>query len=800
MARIAIFLKRRARRGRARLRSGLRSGVLYAAVLTGAAVWSAEAAQTQEAPAWHRHDFGAVRLVAAGPPNAEGTVWLGLAFELAPGWKIYWRTPGVGGYPPRLVLEEGSAISEVSEVRLLFPKPTPFVLFGAQNWGYAEEEVLLPVAVQLAKPDPAAGPEPHTLTAEVSYLTCNDICVPIQTRLTLELGGDAVFYPHAIDRARKLVPTPRVESLFESIFFQAEAASDESSPMGPVGPIGSGAVGPMRLEALFKPTPDFPNAPVEVIFEDLETKNGPLVFSPASLAVQYDGRTRVTALGVPSGRVQVESAGPSTGRASPGTSPQLALRVTARFADVGLTEHLVTAAPGVRGEGETGSWGTLAFMLLIALLGGVLLNFMPCVLPVLSLKLIGLVQADRAPTLPGPSQGRDNLADPSGLQRRTRRVRALFLASFLGVWSCFMSLGVILALLQASGARVGWGIQFQSPLFLAAMTGILLFFAASLFGWFELRLPGGVARFLSQRPLHIKDTSWLGSFLTGAFATILATPCLGPFLGTALSFALTQGPAETCAIFACLGLGMGSPYLAGVVVPRPTRFLPTPGPWMVHVRRLFGVGVLLTVGWLLWLMSDWAVQLAVVAGAAGMLGLMRLFKKRQGLVLVLGLLGLSLTPSLAREGLPVPASLTETSLGLSRGISAWEPFDPMGLRSALQAGESVYVHFTADWCVLCKLNEQRVLTIADRRQLSRELSNREEADPPRSPDQSPIRWMRGDWTHPDPELEAWLQRHGRFGIPFDIVYGPERPGGILLPELLSRDGVRRALASASKKG
>ncbi len=653
MARIAIFLKRRARRGRSRLcaglRSSLRSGVLYAAVLTGAAVWSSEAAQTQEAPAWHRHDFGAVRLVAAGPPNAEGTVWLGLAFELEPGWKIYWRTPGVGGYPPRLVLEEDSAA--VSEVRLLFPKPTPFVLFGAQNWGYGEEEVLLPVSVQLtetdlarpdlAKPDLAAGPEPHTLTAEVSYLTCSEICVPIQTRLTLSLGGDEVFYPHAIDRARKLVPTPRVESLFESIFFQAEGPSDKSGPIG---------MGPMRLEALFKPTPDFPNAPLEVIFEDLETKNGPLVFSPASLAVQYDGRTRITALGVPSGRARVKSAGQSTGQstgqitgqvaggdtetaaplgvssgilsgASPGASPELALRVTARFAEVGLTEHLVTAAPGVPGvRGEAGSWGTLAFMLLIAFLGGVLLNFMPCVLPVLSLKLIGLVQADRAddPNNPG---------GPSDLQRRTRRVRALFLASFLGVWSCFMSLGVILALLQASGGRVGWGIQFQSPLFLAAMTGVLLFFAASLFGWFELRLPGGVARFLSQRPLHIKDTSWLGSFMTGAFATILATPCLGPFLGTALSFALTQGPAETCAIFACLGLGMGSPYLAGVVVPRPTRFLPTPGPWMVHVRRLFGVGVLLTVGWLLWLMSDWAVQLAVVAGAAGMLGLMRLFKK-----------------------------------------------------------------------------------------------------------------------------------------------------------------------------
>ena len=790
MARIAIFLKRRTRCWLGRLRSG----VLYAAVLTGAAVWSSEAAQTQETPTWHRHDFGAVRLVAAGPPNAEGTMWLGLAFELAPGWKIYWRTPGVGGYPPRLVLEEASA---VSEVRLLFPKPTPFVLFGAQNWGYGEEEVLLPVSVQLAGPDLAgpdlAKPDLDTLTAEVSYLTCNAICVPIQTRLTLSLGGDAVFYPHAIDRARKLVPMPRVESLFESIFFQAEAPSDPSSTTGPTE-------GPMRLEALFKPTPDFPNAPLEVIFEDLETKNGPLVFSPASLAVQYDGRTRITALGVPSGRVQVESAGDTA--SLDGASPKLALRVTARFAEVGLTEHLVTAAPGVPGvRGEAGSLGTLALMLLIALLGGVLLNFMPCVLPVLSLKLLGLVQADRASDPPSPGQSRD---DTSGRDRRTRRVRALFLASFLGVWSCFMSLGVIFALLQASGARVGWGIQFQSPLFLAAMTGILLFFAASLFGWFELRLPGGVSRFLSQRPLHIQDTSWLGSFLTGAFATILATPCLGPFLGTALSFALTQGPAETCAIFACLGLGMGSPYLAGVVVPRPTRFLPTPGPWMVHVRRLFGVGVLLTVGWLLWLMSDWAVQLAVVAGAAGMLGLMRLFKKRQGLVLVLGLLGLSLTPSLAREGLPVPASLTETARGISRGVSwgtAWEPFDPMVLSSALQAGERVYVHFTADWCVLCKLNEQRVLTVADRREISRELSNRE-ADPPRSPDQNqrPVRWMRGDWTHPDPELEAWLKRHGRFGIPFDIVYGPERPGGILLPEILSRDGVRRALVSALKKG
>lgn len=351
-------------------------------------------------------------------------------------------------------------------------------------------------------------------------------------------------------------------------------------------------------------------------------------------------------------------------------------------------------------------------MLGTALLGGFILNLMPCVLPVLSLKLMSLVRH--------AGEGRG-------------RLRAGLLASAAGIIASFLMLAAVTAGLKAAGLAVGWGVQFQQPLFLGFMIAVLLLFAGSMAGLFEIPLP----RFIADRVSGPEGSGLGGAFLTGAFATLLATPCSAPFLGTAVGFALAAGTTEILAIFAALGLGMASPYLLAAAFPAVAGWLPRPGRWMVGLRRVMALALLGTAAWL-------------------------------GLVLDAALRG--------------PAPVTALAAGQNGGGGArWAAFDEAAIAGHVAAGRVVLVDVTADWCVTCQANKKFVLnrdpvaaTLADPRVVA----------------------LRADWTRPDEAIAAYLARHGRYGIPFNMVYGPGAPAGIALPELLSASAVLAALAQA----
>jgi len=393
--------------------------------------------------------------------------------------------------------------------------------------------------------------------------------------------------------------------------------------------------------------------------------------------------------------------------------------VTVTDADRAVTAPVVLSAdipapPYARAASGSGPF-QLVLIAAIAFLGGLILNVMPCVLPVLSIKLASVLKVS---------------------DKSQRVIRNGFLFSALGVLTFVWMLAVLVLVLKWIGVSVGWGIQFQNPIFVALMFIVVAAFAANLFGLFEIALPAGIQDRLgagSDRAGYAAD------FGTGLLAAILATPCSAPFLGTAITFALAGNAVDVLVVFTALGIGLASPYVLIAARPALIERLPRPGRWMLFVRMLLGVLLLVTAAWLLF----------VLVGVAGW----------RATVLVA-----------VSVGVLILLAMTEWS--------------SVSLRRILMAASLAIPLVTADWCLTCKANKTLVL---DRDSVADRLS-----------DETVIA-MQADWTRPDDEIARFLERHGRYGIPFNIVFGPEAPSGISLPEILTQTLVLDAFDRASAR-
>ncbi|HEY3916958.1 MAG TPA: protein-disulfide reductase DsbD domain-containing protein, partial [Stellaceae bacterium] len=678
-----------------RLRWAIALGVVLA--LSGQARAWADAASP-----WFVTDQGRARLIAASAdPGAAATVTLGLQFELAPHWKIYWRSPGDAGYPPSL---DWRGSDNLTAAALAWPAPERFSVEGLETVGYSGA-VVLPITARLARPG-----APLHLKAHLSYLTCSEICVPHDADLALDLaapsrGKGGAGYAALIAQYQAQVP--------------GDGAAEGLALTGAL--LRPGAKPALDLTVASKN----PMAAPDVFIEGA----GNAVFGAPFVAARDQGATTL--------RVPVS-----------GDWRDLAGRA--------LTVTLVDgprsmAATIEAGEGDSViDLGTLVAMLGLALLGGLILNLMPCVLPVLSLKLLA--------ALPRPTQ----------IERRQSlgAVRRSFLGTALGIVLSFLALAAATAALKATGAAVGWGVQFQDPLFLIFLAVILVLFACNLWGVFEMPLPRGAAALVERGPL--------GSVATGAFATLLATPCSAPFLGTALGFALAAGPAEIVAIFLALGIGMALPYLLVAAIPALARALPRPGRWMIQLRHLLGLLLAGTTVWLLAILSGElgprpALAVALLLGFGALTLAVLREPVTRGALAGIALLAAFFVPTLA----PPPSTAMVATTG------PWQAFDPAAIGGLVRDGHIVVVDVTADWCLTCKVNERLVL----------------DASPVKEALARPgIVAMRADWTRPDPAIAAYLGRFDRYGIPFNAIYGPAAPGGLPLPELLTASAVTGALA------
>ncbi|RLJ58833.1 suppressor for copper-sensitivity B [Litoreibacter meonggei] len=634
-------------------------------------------------------------------PSA-GTVSAALQIELAEGWKTYWEAPGAVGYPPDL---DWSGSANVAGSELLYPAPTRFEAFDIENYGYAKE-VTFPIQLMLEEVGSTV-----VMNVSVNVLVCAELCIPEMFDLSVTLlrgeGGIDATSAATIAAAAAKVPTPLEDASMRNARFWLSADNSELQ----VAVDSSNAFG-NQLQ----------------IFANMGSDAS---FGAPEFTLSGDRKTLVATLPVLSMPPKFE---PFEVTLTDGD------RAASFIADTPSASSLI--------KGGAASVWSIA---LIALLGGLILNIMPCVLPVLTIKFASALKSS---------------------DQTAARIRAGFIVSALGILAFMWALAAVLLTIRAGGGQIGWGVQFQNPVFLGLMITLITAFAANMAGMFEITLPQRLNTSMARME---HGSGLLGDFATGAFAAVLATPCSAPFLGTAVTFALAGSGFEAMVIFTALGLGLASPYLAVALRPSLVQALPKPGPWMVRVKWVMAALLALTALWLASVLAQvagWRVVLVLVALLGAALAAMMLPRERR--------LGSLAPAALLFAAVMVPVVLRPAPQALEQSAD-WATFDEAAIATSVSNGEVVFVDITASWCLTCKANKARVL---DRDPVAGMLVN------------DGVTAMRGDWTQPNPVILDYLKANGRFGIPFNKVYGPGAPQGIALPEFLTKDAVLDALEAA----
>ncbi|QOQ70391.1 protein-disulfide reductase DsbD family protein [Photobacterium damselae] len=659
-----------------------------------------------------QHPPVAVRLMLTGEKNeANKTVEGLLEVKLDKDWKTYWRSPGEGGTAPSINWELSSNLNSVD---WHWPLPKRYEFLGVETLGY-KHDVIFPMTFHLDDMN-----KPVFLSGKLTMSSCTSICVLTDYELSLDFNPE------------KLVPSVDAMVLY-----------NKGNSLVPK---------PSTAVELTQVSYDEAKKIVSIVATNKAGWTNPDVF--------VDGQSKPvkqTSFLTPKIDVSGEQLIAQVPVSSWFGTPKLVgepLSVTITDKDIAV-ELSKTAdnKPVIALQNDS-----LLKVIGLALLGGLILNIMPCVLPVLGMKLSSVISA-------------------KGLERR--QIRAQFIASALGILVSFWLLAGFLALLKVSGQALGWGVQFQSPWFIGAMMIITGLFAANMLGLFEIRLPSNTNTWLATRG----GNSYGGHFVQGMFATLLATPCSAPFLGTAVAFALGANYLTLFAIFTALAVGMAAPWLLIALFPQLANALPKPGMWMNTVKTIFGLMMLVTSLWLLSLMANFfslkiVIVIGVIALALLLSQLWRIKGKRAtlltvGLLIIVTALGLiigSLTADKWAKPLPQDHH--------------WTPLNVEQIKQDVAQGKTVFVDVTADWCITCKANKVGVIL----------------QEPVYSAlDQENIVLMRGDWTKPSDYVTNFLQSHGRFGVPFNIVYGPAAPNGIELPVILTSEQVLDALKQASSK-
>ncbi|WP_407519584.1 protein-disulfide reductase DsbD family protein [Methylobacterium oryzisoli] len=681
--------------------------------------------------------------VAAGQPFA-----VGVRLVMKPHWHVYWRNPGDSGLAPEIAwsLPPGFSAGSVA-----WPVPARIPVSGLVNFGY-EGETLLTATV--TPPETLEPGRPVTLRAKVSYLVCERECVPgeasVQATLPVAPPGTSVRpdprHAGLFAAAREQLPTPapgphRVTEEGDTLTLHLDAPDVARAAITDL------AFFPYSETAIEHAAPQTVTADERGLHIALKRSS----LTPAGTITRLDG---VLALTGRAGDAPVRHAfalgeAPAAASAAP-ASPAAASPTTATAP---------TAPPAAVLPPEDAPSGVWAAALL-AFLGGLLLNLMPCVFPVLSIKVLGLVRQS------GESLG---------------RVRLHGLAYTAGVMASFLVLAGILAALRAGGAQIGWGFQLQSPLVVASLAYVLFGMGLSLSGALPL---GG--RFAGIGDGLTRRAGLEGSFFTGVLATVVATPCTAPFMGAAVGFALTQGTAVSLAVFAALGFGLALPFLVLACWPAAVRRLPRPGAWMETLKGILAFPLYATVAWLVWILSQQVgpgglflalLGLVLVAFCAFVLERARTAGPWGGraamAALLLAVLGLGvLVAALDRDRAGPPA------VAVAGGP---EPFTQARLDGLLAQGRPVFVNMTAAWCITCQVNERTSLATEAVRAAFRAHD---------------IAYLKGDWTNQNPEITRMLEAHGRSGVPLYVLY--RGPGDAqVLPQILTESAVLAALDRAA---
>ncbi|MEG0625115.1 MAG: protein-disulfide reductase DsbD family protein [Hafnia sp.] len=656
--------------------------------------WAADSGWLQNP----QNDHAQVRISSNQPEN--GMVRLLLDVKLNDGWKTYWRSPGEGGIAPEIKWQ-----TPIENMHWGWPTPQRFDVSGISTQGYHGDTVF-PITVNV----PATA---QRLQGVLTLSTCSNVCVLSDFPFDLDLTqATPPEFEHAFIRAQGTLP------LTEGMVNHVKAGYHS----------GELRVSAEREEGWQKP---------EIFFD---VPDGADFAKPK---IQIDGSRIVATVRVTDGWE--------------GNAPDLhGQKLSMVFSDAGIAQQAILTVDDQLPAPVTPSLA-LSTAILFALLGGLILNLMPCVLPVLAMKLGSVLQLEN---------------------RESRVVRRQFMASAAGILVSFWALAGVMTALRLSQKAVGWGIQFQSPWFIGLMVVVTALFSANLLGFFSIRLG-------SNTTTRIATAGGNGNsshFWQGVFATLLATPCSAPFLGTALAFALAAPMTDLWLVFTALGIGMSLPWLLIAAFPIAAKMLPKPGQWMNRLRIVLGMMMLASSLWLISLLTAHVGTL--IAWSLGALLLVVLliltgihYGRRQLLIWGAVLLLLS-GAALAAGALTAEHWRTPMTDRVQ-----WQPLSEEAISQALGQNKRVFVDVTADWCVTCKANKYNVLLRDD---VQKALSE---------PD---VVALRGDWTTPSPAINQFLKQRGAVAVPFNQIYGPNLPNGEVLSPLLDRQTLLKTLSNAKE--
>ena len=632
---------------------------------------------------------------------------IGILYRIEPGWHIYWKYSGDSGVPTKIAwdLPPGFKVGD-----LQWPLPSRDKEPGNLEVFDYQSEVLLFAEVVAPATLPAG---PITMHANTDWLVCQNLCVPGKAQLSLNLTGGA-----------------NVASDSAQVFQKFAALVPKALPSSiKIGFSRAGKNLLLDVNGVSRGTPldFFPVPPQDSVILHVSQSGNRLTIPIDTEANRITRTDGVLVVG--------------SGAAQKGYE---------------IDQKTILSNPGNNIAYPPVDLAVVFQMLGFAVLGGLILNVMPCVLPVISLKIFGFV------------------SEAGGDARRAFRLSMAFAA---GIIFCFAALATVVILLRTAGTQVGWGFQFQDYRFVFLISCLVFALALNLFGVYEVSVSANATRGLAA----LAGGHGYGSaFFQGVFATILATPCTAPFLGTASAFAFAQPPSVTFLVFLFIGLGMALPYLILAFNPSWLRYLPKPGAWMLRLKQFMGFLLLATLLWLIWILgqmrgADGVVELGAVLLVIAILAWMK---------------GAFWSPvSSVRSRLLATGAMLFVLL-LSAGLYGfvtrpdqldWKPFSKAKLQEALASGNPVFVDFTADWCITCKTNERFAL---DTPKVREAFSKRK------------VVILKADWTKGDPEITQILNQYGRAGVPMYLVY----PGGnkglppVLLPELITSQTVLDALS------
>ena len=669
--------------------------------------------------------------VQAGQP-----VWVGLQLTHQPEWHTYWRNPGDSGLPTQIELNLPLGITAGD---MQWPLPHKLKAGNLTNYGF-EKTVLLAVPLTITQAFKPNASQTLDLQVHANWLVCRLECIPQEGDFALRIPVNSSYAPHASAfdalhaQQPQSLPNAKVTTSFEAQRLVLQVSGLPASLHG-------------QMLSVFPNTPELVESATEQHPRASQSWQGDVwtVQLPLSNlrlnAPKQVGFLLTTGVGAARQGFEISA---SVTQAWPAVSELPAITMPA-------------VAPAVNDE------SALGFVLALAgaFFGGLILNLMPCVLPVLAIKLLGFAQHSRA--------------------HRAHRVAGM--AYTTGVVLSFLALGAGVLALRSAGEQLGWGFQLQSPIVVSGLAALFTLIALNLLGLFEFGqiLPSRVASFQYKHPV-------MDAAFSGVLAVAVASPCTAPFMGASLGLAMTLPTWQALSIFVAMGLGLSAPYLLASFMPAVARLLPHPGPWMVTLRQLLAFPMLATVVWLLWVLGQQTSLDAAMFALGGLLLLAAfIWSLKQHTPAARGLAWL-IAAVLAwgalsfAEELKAPANTPAAHSATTNASSTpniWQPWSESAVTQSLTQGHPVFVDFTAAWCVTCQINKKSTLSNSE---VLADFAAHQ------------VTLMRADWTRRDPAISAALTALGRSGVPVYVLYAPGK-APLVLSELLSVSKMKEALAT-----